>query len=167
MQLTLSTNKANMKSKELSKEVRNEVVENLHSGEGYKKILKSLIIPLSMVKSITNKWKMYHTTQTIPRSGRRSKLSSRASRKPVWDVIGHPTIHLQDLQGSISKTGISVHQSTISCHLHKADLDRQVVRKKPLSKKTHLKARTWSLGKSILMILQHVEKRFVSAETKI
>ena len=38
MQLTWSTNKANMKTKELSKEVSHKVVEKHHSGEGYKKI---------------------------------------------------------------------------------------------------------------------------------
>ena len=41
-----------MKTKELSKEVRHEVVEKHHSGEDYKKISKSFIIPLSMVISI-------------------------------------------------------------------------------------------------------------------
>ena len=41
-----------MKTKELSKEVRHKVVEKHRSGEGYKKISKSLIIPLSTVKSI-------------------------------------------------------------------------------------------------------------------
>ena len=86
VQLTWSTNMVNMKTKELSKEVRHKVVEKHHSGEGYKKISASLIIPLSMVKSII-KWKTNHTTHTLPRSGRPSKLSSRASKKLVRDVI--------------------------------------------------------------------------------
>ena len=73
MQLTWSTNQANMKTKELSKEVRHKVVEKHRSGEGYKKISKSIIIPFSMVKSIMKNWKMYHTNQARPRSGRPSK----------------------------------------------------------------------------------------------
>ena len=68
MQLTSSTNEANMKTKELTKEVRHKVVEKHRSGEGCKKILKSLSIPLSTVKSIIKKWKMHHTTQTETRS---------------------------------------------------------------------------------------------------
>ena len=47
MQLTWSTKK----TKELYKEVRHKVVEKHRSGEGYKKISKSLIIPLSTAKS--------------------------------------------------------------------------------------------------------------------
>ena len=91
MQLTWSTNKANMKTKELSKEVRHKVVEKHCSGEGYKKISKSRVIPLSTVKSIINEWKTYHTTHTLHRSGHSSKVSSRTSRKLVGDVTVNST----------------------------------------------------------------------------
>ena len=119
MQLTWSTNKVNMKNKNLSNEVRHQVVEKNRSGEGYKKISKSLIIPLSTVKSIIKRWKIYHTTQTLPRSGRPYKLISRASRKLVRDVTVIPTMTWKDLQVSMFKMGVSVHQSTISCSFHK------------------------------------------------
>ncbi|MGH0187502.1 UNVERIFIED_CONTAM: hypothetical protein FKN15_025394 [Acipenser sinensis] len=59
-----------MKTKELSKQVRDKVVERHRAGEGYKNISKALIIPLSTVKATIKKWKMHHTTQTLPRSGR-------------------------------------------------------------------------------------------------
>ena len=130
-----------MKTKELSKEVRHKVVEKHCSGEGHKKIPKSLVIPLSLVKSIIKKWKTYHTTQTQPRSGQPSKLSSRASRKLVCDVNVSPAMTLKELQGSMSKMGVSVHQSTISRSLHSAGLNGQVARKKRLLKKMHLRAR--------------------------
>ena len=91
------------------------------------------------MKSIIKKWKTYHTTQTGPTSGRQSKLSSWASRKLVQDVnVNQTTITMKDLQSSMSEIGVSVHQSTISRSLHKAGLDGQVARKKPLLKKTHL-----------------------------
>ena len=48
---------------------------------------------------------------------------------------------LEDLQDSMSEMGVSVHQSTISCSLHKAGIYGQVARKKSLLKMTHLKAR--------------------------
>ena len=125
-----------MKTKELSKKVRHKVVEKHRSGEGYKKISKSFIISLSMVKSINRKWKMYHTTQTRPRSGRPSKLSSQTSRKLVLDVTVNPTMTKKDEQGSMSEMGVNVHESTISRSLHKAGFYGQVARKKPLLKKT-------------------------------
>ena len=109
MQLTWSTNKANMKTKKLSKEVRHKVKKH-RSGEDCNKISKSLIIPLSMVKSIIKKWKTYHATKTLPRSGHPSKLSSRVSKKLVWGVIVNPTMTLKDLKGSMSEMGFSVHQ---------------------------------------------------------
>ncbi|MGH0121304.1 UNVERIFIED_CONTAM: hypothetical protein FKN15_070365 [Acipenser sinensis] len=54
-----------MMTKELSKQ-RDKVVERHSAGEGYKKISKALIIPLSTVKSIIRKWKMHHTTRHYP-----------------------------------------------------------------------------------------------------
>ncbi|XP_018090919.1 zinc finger protein 300 isoform X2 [Xenopus laevis] len=71
-----------MKRKELPREFRDKVVELHELGEGYKKISRTLEIPLSTVKSIIKKWKMYRTTQTLPRSGRPSKPGSRPRRKP-------------------------------------------------------------------------------------
>ena len=95
-----------MKNKELSKEDRHKMVKKHHSEEGYEKILKSLIILLSTVKSIIKKWKTHRTTQTRPRSGRPSMLSSRASRKLVWDVTVNLTMTLKDLQGPMSEHNI-------------------------------------------------------------
>ena len=130
MKLNWSTNKENIKTKELSKKVRHKVVEKQRSGEGCKDISKSFMIPSSTVKSIMKKWNTYRTTQTLPRLGRPSKLSSRASRKLVWDVTVNPTMTLKDLQGSISEMGVSFHKSTISHSLHKVGLSGAVTRKK-------------------------------------
>uniref|UniRef100_A0A803JQ32 Provisional ortholog of zinc finger protein 300 n=1 Tax=Xenopus tropicalis TaxID=8364 RepID=A0A803JQ32_XENTR len=73
---------SSVKRKELPREFRDKVVERHELGEGYKKISRTLDIPLSTVKSIIKKWKMYQTTQTLPRSGRPSKPGSRPRRKP-------------------------------------------------------------------------------------
>jgi transposase len=56
-----------MKTKELSKQVRDKVVEKYRSGLGYKKISKTLNITQSNIKSITKKWKEYGTTTNLPR----------------------------------------------------------------------------------------------------
>ena len=57
------------------------------------------------------------------------------------DVTVNPKMTQKDLQGSLSETGVSVLQSTISCSLHKAGLYRQLARKKPLLKMANPKAR--------------------------
>ena len=111
---------------------------------------------------------MYHTTQTLPRSGHPSKLSSRANRKLVWDVIVNPTMTLKDLQGSVFMVmGVSVYQETISCSLHKAGLHEQVARKKPLLKKTHLKAHMEFVKKHLYDTAGMWRKVLWSDETKI
>ena len=59
-----------MKTKELSKQVRDKVVEKYRSGLGYKKISNILNIPLSTIKFIIKEWKGYGTTTNPPREGR-------------------------------------------------------------------------------------------------
>ncbi|MGH0143874.1 UNVERIFIED_CONTAM: hypothetical protein FKN15_001691 [Acipenser sinensis] len=56
-----------MKTKELSKQVRDKVVEKYRSGLGYKKISKTLNIPRSTIKAIIKKWKEYGTTTNLAR----------------------------------------------------------------------------------------------------
>jgi transposase len=51
-----------MKTKELSKQVRDKVVEKYRSGLCYKKISETLNIPQSTIKSIIKKCKEYGTT---------------------------------------------------------------------------------------------------------
>ena len=52
-----------MSTKELSKDLRDKVVERHRSGDGYKNILKALNIPWSTVKTIIKKWKEYGYNQ--------------------------------------------------------------------------------------------------------
>ncbi|MGH0152133.1 UNVERIFIED_CONTAM: hypothetical protein FKN15_021872 [Acipenser sinensis] len=69
-----------MKTKELSKQVRDKVVEKYRSGLGYKKISKTLNIPRSTIKAIIKKWKEYGTTTNLAREGRPPKLTDQARR---------------------------------------------------------------------------------------
>ncbi|CAB1450210.1 unnamed protein product [Pleuronectes platessa] len=70
-----------MKTKELTKQVRDKVVEKYEAGLGYKKISRALNISLSTIKSIIRKWKEYGTTANLLRRGRPPKLKSRTRRK--------------------------------------------------------------------------------------
>ena len=89
-----------MKTKELSKQLWDKVVERHRSGEGYKKISKALNIPWSTVKSIIKKWKVYGTTQNLLRAGRPPKLSSQVRRALVREASKRPMTTLKDLQCS-------------------------------------------------------------------
>ena len=72
-----------MSTKELSKDLRDKVVQRYRSVNGYKNISKALNIPWSTVKTITKKWKVYGTIKTLPRSGRPSKLDDQARRRLI------------------------------------------------------------------------------------
>ena len=64
--------KRHHEDQELSKQVRDNVVEKYRSGLGYKKISETLNIPQTTIKSIIQKWKEYGTTN-MPREGRPPK----------------------------------------------------------------------------------------------
>ncbi len=129
-----------MKTKELSKQLRDKVVERHRSGEGYKKISKALNIPWSTVKSIIKKWKVYGTTQNLLRAGCPPKLSSRVRRALVREASKRPMTTLKDLQRSMAEMEETVHVSTIAQVLHKSGLYGRVARRKPFLKKAHVKS---------------------------
>ena len=109
-----------MRTKELSKDLRDKVVERHRSGEGYKNISKALNIPQSTVKTIIKKWN--GTTKTLPRSGRPSKLGDQARRRLIREATKRPMATLKELQALMVKTSHCVHVTTISQALHKVGL---------------------------------------------
>jgi transposase len=123
-----------MKTKELSKQVRDKVLEKYRLELGYKKISDTLIIPQSTIKSIINKWKEYGTTTNLLREGRPPKLTEQARRALIREATKRPKITQKELRSSTAEIGTSVHRTTLSRTLHKAGLYGRVVRKKPLLK---------------------------------
>ncbi|CAB1441192.1 unnamed protein product [Pleuronectes platessa] len=103
-----------MKTKELTKQVRDKVVEKYEAGLGYKKISRALNISLSTIKSIIRKWKEYGTTANLPRGGRPPKLKSRTRRKLIREATRRPMVTLEELQRSTAEVGETVHRTTIS-----------------------------------------------------
>ena len=90
-----------MSPKELSKDLRDKVVERHRSGDGYTYISKALNIPWSTVKIIIKKWKAYGTTKAVPRSGRPSKLDDQSRRKLIREATKKPKATLKELQDFI------------------------------------------------------------------
>jgi transposase len=126
----------NMKTKKLSKQVRGKVVERYKSGLGYKKILETLNIPQSTIKSIIKKWKECGTTTNLPREGRPPKLTDQARRTIIREATKRPKITLKELQSSTVEIVVSVHGTILSCTLYRAGLYGRVFRKKPLLNKS-------------------------------
>ncbi|XP_053487288.1 anamorsin isoform X1 [Ictalurus furcatus] len=87
-----------MGRKELPKHLRDLIVERYRSGEGYKRISKTLDVPWNTVKAIINKWKKWGTTVTLPRTGRPSKIDVRTGRKLIREAAKRPTATLKELQ---------------------------------------------------------------------
>lgn len=130
-----------MKTKELTRQVRDKVLEKFKARLGYKKISQVLNISRSTVQSIIQKWKKYGTTANLPRHGRPPKLTERARRALVREAAKRPMITLEELQKSTAQVGESVHRTTISRTLHKSGLFGRVARRKPLLKDRHKKSR--------------------------
>ena len=123
--------------KEFSKDLWDKVVERHRSGNGYENISKALNIPGCTVKTIIKKWKAYGTTNTLPRSGRPSKLDDKARRRLIREATKRPMATLKELHPFMAKTGHCVHV-IISQALHKSGLYGRVTWMKPLLKKPSL-----------------------------
>ena len=122
-----------MKTKELSQQVRDRVVEKYRSGLGYKKISKTLNIPWRTITSVIKKWKEYGTTTNLPREGRPPKLKDQARKALIREATKRPKITLKELQSSTAGIGVSLHRTTLSCTRHKAGLYRRVAGKKAIA----------------------------------
>ena len=105
-----------IKTKELSRHVRDKVVEKYRSGLGYKKISAALNFPRSTIKSIITNWKEYGTTTNLPREGRPPKLTDQERRPLTRDATKTPKIILKELQSSTAEIGVSVHRTTLAIH---------------------------------------------------
>lgn len=78
------------KTKELSKDVRDKIVDLHKAGMGYKTISKKLGEKETTVCAIIRKWKKYKTTISRPRSGAQSKISSHGVRMIMRKVRDQP-----------------------------------------------------------------------------
>jgi len=146
--------------KSFLKTPRDKVVERPRSGDGYKNISNALNILWSTIKTIIKKWKVYRTTETLPRSGRPSKLNDQARRRLIREVTKRPNATLKELHAFMVKIGHCVNVSTISQALHKSGLYVKVASRKPLLKKPTLSP-IWSMQKKHFGDSENVAKSFV------
>ncbi|XP_073453489.1 uncharacterized protein [Aquarana catesbeiana] len=107
------------RSREISEDLRKQVVEAHKSGKGYKRIAKDLDLHQSTVRQIVYKWKKFSTVATLPRSGRPTKISAKARCTILKHLTENPRVTAKDLKASLALDNINVHESTIRKTLNK------------------------------------------------
>ncbi|XP_029999680.1 E3 ubiquitin-protein ligase RNF181 isoform X2 [Sphaeramia orbicularis] len=131
----LRKNKERRKRGEHSEHLQEKVIEKYKSGDGYKKISKSLNIPLSSIKSIIKKWKEYGTCANLPRAGRPHKLSDRVKRRLVRKATKSPLTTLKELKATAAEMGETVHMTTVARVLRQTELYGRVAKRNTLGNK--------------------------------
>ncbi len=128
------------KTKELSKDVRDKIV-NLHkAGMGYKTIAKQLGEKVTTVGAIIRKWKKHKITVNLPRTGAPCKISPRGVSMIMRTVRNQPRTTREDLVNDLKAAGTIVTKKTIGNTLRREGLKSCSACKVPLLKKAHVQA---------------------------
>lgn len=106
------------KSKELSEDVRKRIVDLHKSGKSLGAISKELYIPKSSIQSIIRKYDQYGCVSTLPRSGRRPKLSHSDELKLVKMFKENPGTTKVQIWQELETAGMQVSLSTVKRVLH-------------------------------------------------
>ncbi|KAK3548406.1 hypothetical protein QTP70_012648 [Hemibagrus guttatus] len=129
------------KTKELSKDTRNKIVDLHQAGKTESAIGKQLGVKKSTVGAIIRKWKTYKTTDNLPRSGAPRKISPRGVKMITRTVSKNPRTTRGDLVNDLQRAGTKVTKATISNTLHRQGLKSCSARRVPLLKPVHVRAR--------------------------
>ena len=128
------------KTKELSKDTRNKIVDLHQAGKTESAIGKQLGVKKSTVGAIIRKWKTYKATDNLPRSG--------APRShPKWvkmitrTVSKNPRTTRGDLVNDLQRAGTKATKATISNTLRRQGLKSCSARCVPLLQPVHVQAR--------------------------
>ncbi len=124
------------KTKELSKDVRDKIVDLHKAGMGYKTIAKQLGEKVTTVGAIIRKWKKHKITVNLPRSGAPCKISPRGVSMIMRTVRNQPRTTREDLVNDLKAAGTIVTKKTIGEGLKSCSAPMV-----PLLKKAHVQAR--------------------------
>ncbi len=86
-----------LRSKDIQEQTRNKIVDMSQSGKGYKAISKALRLQRAMVRAIIHKLRRLGTVVNLPRSGRSTKITPRAQRRLIQEVIKEPRTTSKEL----------------------------------------------------------------------
>ncbi len=129
------------KTKELSKDVRDKIVDLHKAGMGYKTTAKQLGEKVTTVGTIIRKWKKHKITVNVPRSGAPCKISPRTVSMIMRTVRNQPRTTREDLVNDLKAAGTIVTKKTIGNTLRREGLKSCSARKVPLLNKAHVQAR--------------------------
>ena len=106
------------KTKELSKGIRDKIVELHKAGMDYKKISKQLGEKLTTVGAIIRKWKKHKVTGKVT-SGAPSKILPRGISMMMRKVRDQPSTTQEEHVNDLKAVGTTVTKRTISNTLHR------------------------------------------------
>ena len=155
------------KTKELSKNIRDAIVDLYKAGMGYKKISKQLGEKLITVGAIIRKWKKDKVTANLPRSGAPRKISPRGISMMMRKVRDQPSTTQEELVNDLKAVGTTVTKRTIHNTLHGEGFKSCCTRKVPLPMKAHVQARLKFAKEHLDDPEEAWEKVMWSDETKI
>ncbi|KAK3548506.1 hypothetical protein QTP70_013355 [Hemibagrus guttatus] len=134
-------NSTRAKTKELSKDTRNKIVDLHQAGKTESAIGKQLGVKKSTVGAIIRKWKTYKTTDNLPRSGAPRKISPCGVKMITRTVSKNPRTTWGDLVNDLQRAETKVTKATISNTLRRQGLKSCSARRVPLLKPVHVRAR--------------------------
>ncbi len=155
------------KTKELSKDTRDKIVDLHKAGMGYRTIGKQLGEKATTVGTIIRKWKKFKRTVNLPRTGAPCKISPRGVSMILRKVRYQPRTTWEDLVNDLKRAGTTVSMVTISNTLHRHGLKSCSARKVPLLKPAHVLARLKFAKDHLDDPEESREKVMWSDETKI
>ncbi len=129
------------KTKELSKDVRDKIIDLHKAGMGYKAIAKQLGEKVTTVGAIIRKRKKHKITVNLPQTGAPCKISPRGVSMIMRTVRNQPRTTREDLVNDLKAAGTIVAKKTIGNTLRREGLKSCSARKVPLLKKAHVQAR--------------------------
>ncbi|KAK3522393.1 hypothetical protein QTP86_008933 [Hemibagrus guttatus] len=128
------------KTKELSKDTRNKIVDLHQAGKTESAIGKQLGVKKSTVGAIIRKWKTYKTTDNLPRSGAPRKISPHGVKMITRTVRKNPRTTRGDLVNDLQRAGTKVTKAIISNTLRRQGLKSCSAKRVPLLKPVHVRA---------------------------
>ena len=106
------------KTKELSKDIRDKIVDLHKAGMGYKKIRNQLGEKLTTVGAIIRKWKKHKVATNLSQSGAPRKISPCGISMMMRKVRDQPSTTQEELVNDLKAVGTTVMKRTISNTLH-------------------------------------------------
>ncbi len=136
------------KTKELSKDVRDKIVDLHKAGMGYKTIVTQLSEKVTTVGAIIHKWKKHKITVILLRTSAPCKTSPRGVSMTMRTVRNQPRTTQEDLVNDLKAAWTSVTKKTIGNTLHREGLKSCSACKVPLLRKAPVQAHLKSVNDS-------------------